>query len=107
MIDPVKGSSVGQDLETTSIGGPFRQGDGKEVFLVLTGGHVEAPGERLIVFFAKFRDGTYGNVAALARLKVGSDGAIVDNTNAAHLGVSGVSAAAWLGALKAQLSSAR
>ena len=89
VIEPIKGVTRGELLETSSVGGPYRAPGGEDVFLVLREGRNEAPGDRLVVFFDRNAAGYLGDNNVLARFQVAADGTVIPEPRSIRLHVAG------------------
>lgn len=89
VIEPIKGVAKGDRLETSTLGGPYRNPTGEDVFLVLREGRIEAPGDRLVVFFDRNEAGYLGDNNALARLQLAADGTVISEPRSVRLHVAG------------------
>lgn len=87
----LKGSAnVGDHLVERVLGGPYRQADGKVVYVALPRSTVDVPGERLFLFLDDLGAAGVGNNDISVRFKLDASGRIAPSENAAALDLAGL-----------------
>ena len=90
------GARVGDRLTERVL--PYRQGDGKLVYVALPRATIEVPGDRLLLFLDDLGKAGVGNNDISVRFTLDSQGRIAPSANAAALDLAGLTMAEALAA---------
>ena len=94
------GAKPGDILVERVVGGPYRDSEGKVVFVTLPRGTVDVPGDRVLLFLDDLGAAGVGNHDISVRFKLDGDGRIAATENADGLRLAGKTAAEVLGGLQ-------